>query len=600
MRTIERSVAYFSMEIALREGVPTYSGGLGMLAGDTIRSAADLSVPMVAVSLLHRKGYLDQRLAEDGWQSEEPVEWMVEDYMEEVSVRTTVSLEGRTVHIRAWRFDVAGIRGFQVPVYLLDSDLPENGEWDRSLTDTLYGGDRHYRLCQEVVLGMGGVKILRALGYDSIERFHMNEGHASLLTLQLLIEEAEGASRKEIIPADVDAVREKCVFTTHTPVPAGHDQFPMEMVRSVLGDLASAQEIKHAFCIDDVRSLLREREGQFDPRHVLEAQGDFNMTFLALNLSRYVNGVAKKHGEVSRLMFADYAIDEITNGVHARTWVSAPFQALFDRYIPAWKGDNFSLRYALTIPKQEFWSAHLEAKSELIRHVNRTADAGMAPDRLTIGFARRAATYKRADLLFSDIERLKRIAAEAGAFQVVYAGKAHPQDHEGKEVIKRIARARDALRGHVEVVYLENYDMRLGKLITAGVDLWLNTPQPPNEASGTSGMKAALNGVPSLSTLDGWWIEGHIEGITGWAIDGKGGGDESHDFSRDAEYLYDKLERVVIPLFYSDHDRFIDIMRSCVALNGSFFNTQRMLLQYVTRAYFGLWEGTRKGDPVEG
>jgi len=600
MKTIERSVAYFSMEIALREGIPTYSGGLGVLAGDTIRSAADLSVPMVAVSLLHRRGYLYQRLEADGWQVEEPVEWVVEDHMQELPVRTSVTLEGRTIQLRAWRFDVAGIRGFDVPVYLLDSDLPENSEWDRTLTDTLYGGDAHYRLCQEVVLGMGGVKMLRALGYESIERFHMNEGHASLLTLQLLMERAELANGTGLTAADVDAVRERCVFTTHTPVPAGHDRFPIEMVRSVLGDLAGNEAVRHTFSTDDVRGVLREREGQFDPGSASIGQDELNMTFLALNLSRYVNGVAKKHGEVSRLMFADYAIDEITNGVHARTWVSDPLQRLFDRYIPGWKGDNFSLRYALTIPKEEFWDAHFEAKQELIQHVNRETNAGIDKDHLTLGFARRSATYKRADLLFSDLERLRWIAAEVGPFQVIYAGKAHPQDHEGKEVIKRIAQARQALGDDVKVVYLENYDMGLGKRMTAGVDVWLNTPQPPNEASGTSGMKAALNGVPSLSTLDGWWIEGHIEGVTGWAIDGNGGHSGSHDYSQDAAFLYDKLEKTVLPLFYSDRERFIDIMRNCVALNGSFFNTQRMVLQYVTRAYFGLWEGTRQGEEVGG
>jgi starch phosphorylase len=311
------------------------------------------------------------------------------------------------------------------------------------------------------------------------------------------------------------------------------------------------------------------------------------MTYLALNLSHYVNGVAKKHGEVSRLMFAGYAIDAITNGVHAATWVSDPFQSLYDQYIPGWKEDNFSLRYALSIPRQEIWKAHVQAKKELIHTVNRDTNAGMDVDVLTLGFARRAATYKRGDLLFTDIDRLKVIAKTVGPFQIVFAGKAHPRDEKGKEIIKRIFQMKEVLKGDIRIAYLENYDMELGKIITSGVDVWLNTPQRPYEASGTSGMKAALNGVPSLSVLDGWWIEGHIEGVTGWAIgENEGRMGENHDPSQDATFLYQELEHVVIPLFCEKQDRFIDVMRHTIALNGSFFNTQRMLQQYVLNAYF--------------
>jgi starch phosphorylase len=322
-------------------------------------------------------------------------------------------------------------------------------------------------------------------------------------------------------------------------------------------------------------------------RDVFSFEGLFNMTYLALNLSHYVNGVAKKHGEVSRLMFTGYSIESITNGVHAATWVAKPFQELYDRHIPGWREDNFSLRYALSIPKREVWEAHALAKKELIQYVNRETGAGMDANVLTFGFARRATTYKRGELLFQDSERLKKISSESGRFQVIYAGKAHPQDFGGKEIIKRIFHTKESLRADIKIAYFENYDIELGKLITAGVDVWLNTPQPPLEASGTSGMKAALNGVPSLSVLDGWWIEGHIEGITGWTIgEADRGMDASRDWSKDALSLYDKLENVVIPLFYHDRDRFIDVIRSSIALNGSFFNTQRMMMEYVLRAYF--------------
>lgn len=552
------------MEIALEAGMPTYSGGLGVLAGDTIRSAADLRVPMVAVTLLYRKGYFHQRIDGSGWQKEEPVEWGVEEFLTELPERVAVIIEGRTVRLCCWKYETNGIGYFKVPVYFLDADLAENSAWDRTLTHFLYGGDQHYRLCQEVILGIGGVKMLRALGYENIERFHMNEGHASLLALELLDEEARKGARTSINHDDVEAVRTKCVFTTHTPVPAGHDQFPLDLVNRVLG-----------------------RREVFDMKDVFCCEGLLNMTYLALNLSHYVNGVAKKHGEISRLMFAGYDIDAITNGVHAATWVAEPFQQLYDHYIPGWRQDNFSFRYALSIPKEEVWKAHIRAKKELLQYVREETKTEMDAEVLTIGFARRVTPYKRGDLLFEDVERLRTISSKTGRFQVIYAGKAHPKDRAGKELIQRIFQVKELLKKNINIVYLENYNLQLGKMITSGVDVWLNTPEPPLEASGTSGMKAAINGVPSLSVLDGWWIEGHIEGVTGWSIgENKRGAGESNNRSRDASSLYDKLERVVIPLFYHDRERFIDVMLHSIALNGSFFNTHRMVQQYVLKAYF--------------
>lgn len=561
----QRSVAYFSMEIGIDERICTYSGGLGILAGDTIRSAADLRVPMAAVTLLYRKGYFRQRLEADGWQREEPTSWAFDELLQEEFPRAQVTVEGRTVHLRAWRYDVQGVSGYTVPIYFLDADLPENSEWDRGLTQSLYGGDEHYRISQEVILGIGGVRMLRALGYQEISTFHLNEGHAALLTLALLDEAAKQAGRESIIAQDRDAVRNRCVFTTHTPVPAGHDKFPLELARKVIG----------------------ERDDFFGLEGVLYEGNTLNMTYLGLNLCRYINGVARKHGEVSRLMFAGYTIDAITNGVHAGNWVSAPFRELFDRSIPLWRQDNFSLRYALSIPGEELWSAHMQSKKQLMELVNRETGAGMDENILTIGFARRAATYKRADLLFRDMARLKRISNEVGKIQVIYGGKAHPRDNAGKELIKRIFWAKNELQHDVKVTYLENYNMTLGAMITSGVDIWLNTPEPPMEASGTSGMKAALNGIPNLSVLDGWWIEGHIEGLTGWSIgepvQGKG---EERDHSQDAPSLYDKLEHAVVPLFYHDRGRFMDMMAYSIAINGSFFNTQRMVQEYVLNAYF--------------
>lgn len=566
MLTTTTRIAYFSMEIGVDANIPTYAGGLGILAGDSIRSASDMRVPMVAVTLAHRKGYFFQKLDASGWQSEEPAHWIIDDFMTDSGARTTVTVEGREVHIRAWKYEVHGNSGFVVPVYFLDTDLPENSAWDRTLTHYLYGGDPHYRLCQEVILGTGGVRILRTLGYHDLQRFHMNEGHASLLTLELLQEHLQKNNRSflDIEPEDIEVVRRQCVFTTHTPVPAGHDQFPLDLVDRVLGSRGAC--------------------GVHDP---ICHENRLNMTFLALTFSHYINGVAKKHGEISQNMFSSYDIDSITNGVHAETWVSGPIAQLFDRHIPGWRQDNFSLRSALSIPDKEIWTVHQCAKDAIVEYANREVNAGFDRDVLTIGFARRFATYKRADLIFEDLPRLTKIARDAGKLQIVFAGKAHPQDQGGKLLIQRIIELGRMLGDDIPIAYLPHYNLDLARMLTAGVDIWLNTPQPPLEASGTSGMKAALNGVPSLSILDGWWIEGCIEGVTGWSIRADGEApQEAGDRAKDANALYTKLEQIILPMFYGERNRFIEIMRHTIALNGSFFNTQRMMQQYVLKAYF--------------
>jgi starch phosphorylase len=562
---INTKIAYFSMEIGLADALPTYSGGLGVLAGDTIRSAADGSVPMVAVSLVHRKGYFRQRLDAQGQQHEESWPWRPEDKLTEMPARVTVSMSGRDVAVRAWRHDVTGQGGHVVPVLLLDTDLPENADADRGVTDHLYGGDEAYRLRQEVILGIAGVRMLRALGYAGLRRFHMNEGHAALLVLELGYEELQRRGLKTMTPEVKETVKPLCVFTTHTPVPAGHDQFPLWLLREVLTDYDHAyDEAAAAFCLD----------------------GKLNMTYLALDNSHFVNGVAKSHGEVSRQMFTQYKVDSITNGVHAGFWTVPPIQALFDRHITAWRADNASLRYAIGIPRHEIWAAHQVAKEELIAEVNRRTGAGLFANVFTIGFARRATPYKRPDLLFHDLTRLLALHRAAGPIQIVYAGKAHPRDGGGKELIRKVFEHIEALRGKLEVVYLEDYDMALARRMVAGVDLWLNTPLPPLEASGTSGMKAAMNGVPQLSVLDGWWIEGCIEGVTGWAI--ANGHDTAAGENRDADAaaLYNKLETVILPLYYRDRDHWINVMKHAIGLNGSFFNTERMVDQYVRKAYF--------------
>jgi len=588
VNSTKRIVAYFSMEIALENAMPSYSGGLGVLAGDTIRAAADLRLPMVAVSLLYRRGYFTQRLAEDGSQTEEPVEWRVEDFLQEEPVRASVSIEGRRVELRCWRYTVKGVRGFEVPVYFLDADLPSNAAADRNLTGALYGGDSYYRLCQEVVLGIGGVRILRALGYNDLTRYHMNEGHAALLSLELLAEEAREAGRASIRGEDIEKVRGKCVFTTHTPVPAGHDRFPMEYLTRVFPKQTEFLDLKDASAADFMKRVLQAEQTYPGIQEAARGGATLNLTQLALSLSTYVNGVAKVHGETSRQMFPHVPIEAITNGVHAGTWTSPAFQQLFDRYIPSWREDNYSLRGALGLPAEDVWSAHLIAKHELFEEVRKKTGLNFDAEVFTIGFARRATGYKRADLILADLDRLRQIAKNAGAFQIIYAGKAHPNDGGGKDIIRHIFQAKKALRKAVPIVFLDDYNLDLGGKITSGVDLWLNTPQFPLEASGTSGMKAALNGVPSLSILDGWWVEGHIEGVTGWSIGESrrvASAGVATDNAAEAESLYSKLEGVILPLYYAERSRFLGIMQHAIAINGSFFNTQRMVQQYITDAY---------------
>jgi starch phosphorylase len=560
--TKQSKVAYFSMEIALEGEIPTYSGGLGVLGGDTLRSAADLGVPIIGVTLVHRKGYFRQRLDARGNQFKEDALWSPEELLEDTGARAVVEIEGRQVHLRAWKYALHGFSGHEVPVYLLDSDLAENTPWDRTLTDHLYGGDVRYRLCQEALLGIGGVRILRQLGYMEIGSYHMNEGHAALLALGLLEQRLGKSDLGSATEEDLEAIRSRCIFTTHTPVPAGHDQFPRTLMREVLGE-ERAKVLEVTRCCPE---------------------GALNMTFLALRFSRYINGVAMHHGEISQDMYPRYPIRAITNGVHAVTWTSPPLRELFDRHIPEWRRDNLYLRYARKIPVHEIREAHAIAKRTLFDEIKRSTGVGLNEMAFTIGFARRATAYKRPDLLLTSPERLTWMAKHIGPIQIVYGGKAHPNDDGGKALIRRVFEDSEKLKDSVQIVYLQDYDIRLAQLLCSGVDLWVNTPQRPQEASGTSGMKAALNGVPSLSVLDGWWIEGHEEGTTGWAIGH--GGDLPDDPSVEAASLYDKLELLILPMFYGRPFAFAEVMRSAIALNGSFFNTQRMVSQYVANAYF--------------
>ena len=557
----EPKIAYFSMEIGLKNEIKTYSGGLGVLAGDTIKSAADLRLPMVAVSLLTKRGFFKQELDPFGRQKELPDEWNPTNFMVRLADRITVGIESRDVQIAPWLYVVESATGGKLPVIFLDTDLPENAPEDREITLCLYGGDATYRLKQEIVLGIGGTRVLEQLGFE-IKKYHMNEGHSSLLTLELLKRFKKNIEDvwDERLVWDVDKVRGLCVFTTHTPVEAGHDKFPYELAEKTLTD-------------SDVIPMRVIKE--------FSGQSSLNMTILGINLSNYINGVAKKHGEVSKGMFPGYEIHAITNGVHSFTWTCDSFKRLYDKYLPGWANEPEIFVRVGRIPDEELWGAHMEAKKGLIDFVNRETQAGMNYDTMTIGFARRATAYKRADLLLSDPERLARIGE--GRIQIIYAGKAHPKDETGKDLIQRIVEIGERLKDRVKIVFIQNYNMDTALKIISGVDVWLNTPMRPHEASGTSGMKATHNGVPNFSVLDGWWIEGHIENYTGWAIGPSP--DVPADPARDADDLYYKLESTIIPTFYSDKKIWIRIMENAIGKNAYYFNTHRMMRLYVTEAY---------------
>ncbi len=582
--TFDRDIAYFSLEIGFDAHIPTYSGGLGILAGDTLRAAADLELPYVGVTLLYRGGYFRQRLGTRGEQVEEPTPWAPEQTLRAMTPRVVVPVDGRDVVIRAWRLDVFGAGGYLVPVYYLDTDLPENDESARSLTARLYAGDTDHRIRQEAILGIGGRRMLRAIGHD-LGTFHMNEGHACFVCVELLSEHLSRAAERRdgqsghhlgihdtppqhgLTDDAIASVRSRCVFTTHTPVAAGHDRFQIERVRAIIG-----------------------HHPVFERPDLYGEGATLNTTKLAMNFSSFSNAVARKHGEVSRKMFPGYHIHAITNGVHAASWTGDHMRKLFDAHFPEWRRVNADLRMATAMGTGPLMNAHRAAKKDLHTLVESQSGVRLDPEALTIVFSRRMTDYKRPALMLADVERLRGIARSAGKFQVVYAGKSHPNDGRGKEIIREIYDKAAKLAGDVTIVFLSDYDIEVSKKLVSGADVWLNNPRPPLEASGTSGMKAALNGVPSLSTLDGWWLEGWAEGRTGWAI-GEVGDDDRYQDDTDAmdrahaESLYRKLEHAVLPAWQAGDETWAEIMRCSIALNGSYFTTERMVSEYALRAY---------------
>lgn len=540
------TIAYLTAEIGLWSELHTYSGGLGVLAGDHVKSAADAKLPLVAISLLYREGYGRQHLDAKGDQSETYAPIDPAQHLTNTGKTIQLPMDGSTLYASVWRTDVVGVSGHVVPVYFLDTFHPNNSAEFVGLGARLYGGDDDTRVRQEYLLGVGGVQALQALGHD-FAGMHLNEGHCTFAMLEML---RQGWTREELA--------QRTLFTTHTPVPAGHDRFEWSLVRDVIGELLP----------DDAQDLVRNAGDDEEGRRC-------SMSHLAVALSTAVNAVSNLNAQVASGMFGSTHIAPITNGVHHITWTSPQMGGLFDAHLPGWKEDPSQLGYAGSLPDDALLEAR-QANRRMLREVVRiSTGVELEEHRLTIGFARRFATYKRANLVFSDLERLRAIGADR--IQFVFSGKAHPKDEGGKQLIRDIFASAGEVANDIPVAFIENYDMDTGLAMTSGVDIWLNNPIRPLEASGTSGMKAAMNGVPNCSILDGWWPEGCEHGVNGWAI---GEAEDDRDDARDAENIYNVLEHEVLPLWDEGPQRWAKLMRASIATSARFTGA-RMIADYL-------------------
>ena len=539
-------VGYFTAEIGLWSELHTYSGGLGVLAGDHVKSAADAEIPLVGVTLLYRKGYGRQHLDKDGIQTETYRDLDPAQHLQDAGMDISLPLDGGELWAKVWRADITGVSGHVVPVYFLDTFHPKNSEKHLDLGLTLYGGDDWVRIRQEYLLGVGGLRLLDKLGHE-VDGLHLNEGHCTFALLEML---GKGWSREKLA--------KRVLFTTHTPVPAGHDRFEWDAVEEVLGDLLPS----------DAKQLVIDAGDPEEGRRI-------SMSHLAVALSGPVNAVSNLNAWVASSMFADHHIAPITNGVHHITWTSPMMGKLFDEQLPGWREDPTKLAHAGKIPTEELTEARGVARKVLRELVQTSTGVRLDKNRLTIGFARRFATYKRANLVFSDLERLREIGA--GKIQFVFSGKAHPRDEGGKALIKSIFDSAKDLENEIPVAFLEDYSMATGLAMTGGVDIWLNNPIRPMEASGTSGMKAAMNGVPNCSILDGWWPEGCEHGVNGWAI---GEADDERDDVRDAKNVLDVIENEVLPAWDEGDEKWCEIMRASIATSARFTGA-RMISDYL-------------------
>tara|TARA_X000001036_G_scaffold131992_1_gene124871 strand:- start:4419 stop:6071 length:1653 start_codon:yes stop_codon:yes gene_type:complete len=539
-------VGYFTAEIGLWSELHTYSGGLGVLAGDHVKSAADAEIDLIGITLLYREGYGRQHIDQDGNQSESFAAIDPADHLIDTGLELMLPLDGTTIYSRVWKVEVVGITGHIVPVYFLDTHHPKNSDYHSMLGARLYGGDDEVRIRQEYLLGVGGLRLLNLLRIE-LDGLHLNEGHCTFALLELL---NKGWTRNDL--------GKKVLFTTHTPVPAGHDRFNWDSVKAVLGDMLP----------EDAKQLVIDAG---DPENGERC----SMSHLAVGLVSKVNAVSNLNAIVASGMYGENHIHPITNGVHHITWTSPPMAELYDNQLPNWKGDPTQLGYSGKLSDEDLFAAREKNRSIFRELVKASTGVELHKEKLTIGFARRFATYKRANLVFSDIERLREIAG--GEIQFVFSGKAHPRDEGGKQLIRDIYGSAKQIEGEIPVAFLENYDMDTGLAITSGVDIWLNNPIRPLEASGTSGMKAAMNGVPNCSILDGWWPEGCQHGVNGWAI---GESEDDRDDERDANNIYSVLEHEVLPAWRQRSTVWANIMRSSIATSARFTGA-RMITDYL-------------------
>ncbi len=545
-------IAYFVMEVGLEEGIPTYSGGLGTLIGDTILTFADLGIPAVCVTLLYKKGYVYQRIGKDGKQLDLEDAWDYKSILTPLNVEIEVPVGDRSQKLMVWEYTVKGKR--DIKILFLDGDIPTNSQKVRNTFLRLYQGDKEDRLIQEILLGIGGYRALKALGY-SINLYHINESHSGFLVFELL---------KEF--KDFDEVRKRVVFTTHTSLPVGHERFS----------------------IDTVKRYLRLYDGISWEDELVD--GELDLSLLSAKYSSLVNAVSLKHRFVTQESYPFKRVDYITNGVYHKRWICQEIKSIFDEYILGWDENPYLLRQANSIPTVELWRAHTEVKERLINFINKNYGASFVSDVLTVCIARRITSYKRNNLILKDTDKLIRIAERFGGLQIVFAGKAHPADEEGKSIVEDINRRISYIRSKtksLEAVFVENYGLGLAKLLVSGCDVWLNNPKRPYEACGTSGMKAGMNGVLNFSTWDGWWLEGGIEGVNGWGIGKKptwADMSESND-DEDLEDMYGKLSYVILPMYYMSKDRWVSMIKSSIATIGSNFNTYRMVSEYISKIY---------------
>jgi len=548
-------IAYFSMEFGLNKNMNTYCGGLGILAGDTVKSASDMGLSMVGVSLLYKNGWLKQEIDNQLGQTEQPDQWDYKNFLTLRPETFTLRIKNQDVLVHIWQYLVSSNPLNPVPIFFLDIDLPENSEEMRAVNDVIYSGDKNIWYCQETLLGLGGAMALEALGYNDIDIFHLNESHAAYLTL--FLREKYGSW---------EAVQQKLCFTTHTPLAGAHQKLQLNTVQQYI-DTVYSQHISE---------------------NVLD-EGNLDFSKLCFFASKFSNAVANRHKEITSQMYPDFKIDYITNGVHHPTWIADPMQKVFDDNIFDWKQNPDYLRQAIRLDDELVINAHKESKQLLIDFINKQKNDRddqniFDVNAFTIGFARRAVPYKRAHFIFQDFEKLQEISKNVGSIQIVFAGKTSGNDVEGKANILKVLEFAKKSNKTLNIFYIENYNMDVAEKMVSGVDVWLNTPLPPLEASGTSGMKTALNGIPSFSVLDGWWPEGHIEGVTGWSI-GQYQCDGEICRILETSDIYEKLEKTILPLFYKNKTDWTKIMKSCIAFNGSHFNTNRMLCEYLIKGY---------------